>query len=135
MSGPFSALAIPASGMTTYRAWLDALSDNVANVNTVRSTDEPAFQERFVVAEAREDGQGIGRGVRVAEVRFGDPTGRLSYQPDHPLADENGMVRLPDMNLSDQMTSLIAAQRAYQLNVAVFERARDSYQRALEIGK
>ena len=45
------------------------------------------------------------------------------------------LVRRPDMNLSDQLTHLMSAQRAYQLNVAVFERARDSYAKALEIGK
>ena len=59
----------------------------------------------------------------------------MVYQPDHPYADENGMVRMPDMDLSTQMTNLIIAQRAYQANVTVFERARDSYQRALEIGR
>ena len=49
--------------------------------------------------------------------------------------DEAGMVRHPDMNLSDQMTNLIIAQRAYQANVTVFERARDAYMRGLEIGR
>jgi flagellar basal-body rod protein FlgC len=131
----FSALGVPASGMRTYRTWMDAIADNVANANTVRPTNENAFQERFVIAQAREYGSGIGNGVEVAGVTFGDPNGVLVYQPNHPLADEEGNVRFPDMQLSDQMVNLIAAQRAYQMNVSVFERARDSYQRALEIGK
>jgi flagellar basal-body rod protein FlgC len=135
MSGPFSSLAVPASGMTAYKTWIDALSDNVANADTVRSTSEAAFQERYVVVQADDYGSGVGNGVHVQEVRFGDPNGRLSYEPDNPLADESGMVRRPDMDISDQMTHLMAAQRAYQLNVAVFERARDSYAKALEIGK
>jgi flagellar basal-body rod protein FlgC len=135
VSGPFAGLGVSASGMTTYRTWIDALSDNVANADTVRSTSEAAFQERFVVAQANEYGEGVGTGVHVQEVRFGDPNGRLSYEPEHPLADADGMVRRPDMNLSDQLTHLMSAQRAYQLNVAVFERARDSYAKALEIGK
>ena len=58
--------------------------------------------------------------------------GRLVYDPNHPLADDNGFVRAPDMDLTDQMTSLIIAQRAYPANVTVFERARDAYLRALE---
>jgi flagellar basal-body rod protein FlgC len=130
MSGAFSLLGIPASGMRVYKTWLDALSDNVANVSTVRPTDQAAYQERFVVARAAENG-----GVVVEGVRFGDPAGRLQYDPNNPLADENGLVRAPDMDLTDQMTSLIIAQRAYQANVTVFERARDAYQRALEIGQ
>ena len=68
-------------------------------------------------------------------IELGSAEGRLVHQPDHPLADEEGMVRHPDMNLSDQMTNLIIAQRAYQANVTVFERARDAYLRGLEIGR
>ena len=135
MSGPFSSLAIPASGMTTYKTWIDALADNVANVNTVRKTNESAFQERFIIAKAKQYGAGPGTGVEVAQAAFGDPTGRLVYEPSHPLADKDGFVRYPDMNLSDQMTNLMIAQRSYQLNVSVFERAREAYAKALEIGK
>jgi flagellar basal-body rod protein FlgC len=115
--------------MRVYRTWLDAISDNVANSSTIRSTDEAAYQERFVVAQSAEAG-----GAVISGARFGDPDGRLVYDPNHPLADDNGFVRAPDMDLTDQMTSLIIAQRAYQANVTVFERARDAYLRALEIG-
>ena len=51
------------------------------------------------------------------------------------LADKDGNVRYPDMDLSDQMASLLLAQRGYQANLAVVERAKDAYQQALEIGK
>lgn len=135
MSSPFSQLSIPSSGINTYHTWLDALSDNVANINTARPTDQPAFQERFVIAQAKEYGDGLGRGVEVSDIRYGDPKGKLVYEPTNPLADADGMVRYPDMNLSDQMTHLMIAQRAYQLNVSTFERARDSYQKMLDIGK
>ncbi len=136
MSALFSSISVAGSGMGVYKTWIDATADNVANVNTITSTDEPAFQERFVVAAANERGAGrIGDGARVAGVLFGDAEGRLVYDPANPLADEDGMVRAPDMNLSDQMTNLIIAQRAYQANVTVFERARDAYLRGLEIGR
>lgn len=136
MSAMFSSISIAGSGMGVYKTWIDATADNVANVNTVRSTDGPAFQQRFVIAQAAENGAGqIGNGARVAGVAFGDPVGRLVYDPAHPLADADGMVRHPDMNLSDQMTNLIIAQRAYQANVTAFERARDTYLRGLEIGR
>lgn len=132
----FSSLGVAASGMSTFKTWIDATADNVANVNTVRATDEPAFQERFVVAQAKQFDRGkVGQGVQVAGVLFGDAEGRLAYDPTHPLSDEEGYVRRPDMDLSDQMTNLIIAQRAYQANVTVFERARDAYLRGLEIGR
>jgi len=132
----FSSLQVSASGMDVYKTWIDAISDNVANVNTITSTDEPAFRERLVFAESVGGEAGtVGDGARVSAIRLGDAEGRLRYEPDHPLADENGYVRTPDMDLETQMTSLIVAQRSYQANVTVFERARDAYQRALEIGR
>lgn len=134
MSGPFHSLSIAASGMDVYQSWLDAVADNVANINTMRPTDEPAYQERFIIAQAVEENGGPG-GARVAGAAFGDARGRQIYDPTHPMADEDGMVLGPDMDLSDQMTHMLAAQRAYQANVSAFERARDAYARALEIGK
>ena len=132
----FSSLQVSASGMDVYKTWIDAISDNVANVNTITSTDEPAFRERLVFAESVGGEAGtVGDGARVSAIRLGDAEGRLRYEPDHPLADENGYVRTPDMDLETQMTSLIVAQRSYQANVTVFDRARDAYQRALEIGR
>jgi flagellar basal-body rod protein FlgC len=136
MSGPFNSLSVPASGMTTMKTWIDAIADNVANVNNITSTDEPGFTSHTVVARSVPGASGgIGNGVRVAGVRNSAETGELVYMPDHPLADDDGLVRRSNVDLADQMTSLIVAQRAYQANVTVFERARDSYLRALEIGK
>jgi flagellar basal-body rod protein FlgC len=126
----FGVLDSSAGGLHVYRAWLDAVSDNIANLDTVRPTSEPAFQERFVAAQVASDGS-----AELAGVRLGDPTGRLVYEPSNPMADADGMVRYPDIDLGDQMTSLILAQRGYQANLAVIERARDSYAQALNLGK
>jgi flagellar basal-body rod protein FlgC len=57
----------------------------------------------------------------------------VTYDPTNPLADKNGLVRRPSENLGDQMTNLIVAQRGYQLNLAVIDRAKTSYQQALDI--
>lgn len=135
MGGPFHSLSIASSGMNVYQTWLDAVSDNVANINNITSTDEDAFRQRFIVAQAVEDRGGRPGGVAVARAEFGSAEGRILFDPEHPLADDEGFVRGPDMNLTDQMTHLLAAQRAYQANVAAFERARDSYLQALEIGR
>ena len=120
--------------MDVYQTWLDAVADNVANINTIRATDQPAYQERFVVAASAEESSGRPAGAVVSRAAFGNADGILHYDPSHPLADEDGMVKAPDVSLSDQMTNMLAAQRAYQANVAAFERARDAYMRALEIG-
>jgi flagellar basal-body rod protein FlgC len=131
----FDALGISQSGLLVHRKWLDAVSDNMANINTVNPYDEAPFQERLIVAEAMEYGSGEG-GVRTARMELGgDPTGRIVYEPDHPLANEDGYVRYPDVDLGDQMVQLLMAQRGYQANLAVVERATAAYQAALQLGK
>ena len=121
------------SGLVLYRKWLDAVSDNIANINDVRSTSDSAFQARYVVAQAADYGNA--GGARVAGIALGDAKGRVVNQPDNPLADAQGNVRLPDIDLSDQMTQLIIAQRGYQANLAVVERAHDAYSAALKLGQ
>ncbi len=135
MSGMFGAIGIAGTGLTVYRKWLDAVSDNIANMNNATSTSSDAFQARYVVARAVDYGSGT-EGVEVGgAVLSGKTQGRVVYEPDHPLADEEGNVRYPDINLGDQMGHLIMAQRAYQANLAVVDRARDAYQSAIQLGK
>ena len=130
----FDAMSIAGSGMLAHRKWLDAVSDNISNINTVSRTSEDAFKERMVDVQAVDYGQGDG-GVKVAGVTFGSGEGRIVYEPDNPLADANGNVKYPDIDLGDQMTELIMAQRGYQANLAVVERATTAYQAALQLGK
>jgi flagellar basal-body rod protein FlgC len=134
MSGVFDSLNIAGSGMVTHRKWLDAVSDNIANMNDATSTDKSAFQERMVTAQAVDYGSGEG-GVRVAGVQFGSATGRVVYEPNNPLADKDGNVRYPDIDLGDQMTQMMMAQRGYQANAAVIDRATQAYEAALRLGK
>ena len=126
----FEMLRIANTSLGMHQTWLDALAHNISNVNTVTSTDEDAFQEQMVRAQSRADG-----GVDVAGIELGDAEGRLTYQPDHPLADEDGMVRTPDMDMGSQMTQLVMAQRGYQASVQVTKTAQDTYSSALQIGK
>ena len=128
--GAFDALRIAGSSLGMHQTWLDALAHNIANVNTVTASDESAFQEQLVVASARDDG-----GVDVAGIELGSAEGRLTYQPNHPLADAEGYVRLPDMEMSDQMSSLIMAQRGFQASVTTTKHAQDTYAAALQIGR
>ena len=129
--GIFGALNTSATGLHVYRTWLDAVSDNIANVSTARSTAENAFQARYVVAAA---GQGLS-GVGVTGIALGSAQGRLVHEPGNPLADANGMVRYPDIDMGEQMTQLLMAQRSYQANISVVSRMTDAYRAALELGK
>src|SRR5919204_5472951 len=134
----FGVFSTSGSALGVYRTWLDAISDNIANINTARPTSQPAFQARYVVARSNDAGAASGfelpGGAQVQQITYGDPLGRVVNDPANPLADAAGNVRMPDIDLGEQMTYLLLAQRGYQANLAVIERAKDSYQAALELG-
>ena len=127
----FNAIGVAGTGVTVYRKWLDAVSDNISNINDVRSTKDDAFQARYVVAQEAQDGNG----AQVGGIVEGSGQGRVVYEPTHPLADADGNVRYPDIDMGSQMGQLIMAQRGYQANLSVVDRAKDSYQAAIQVGR
>lgn len=128
--GAFDMLRIANSSLGMHQTWLDSLAHNISNANTVTSTAEDAFQGQMVVATARPEG-----GVDVSGIRLSDAEGVLTHAPDHPLADADGMVRRPDMDMTVQMSSLIQAQRGFQASVTVTKTAQDTYSAAIQIGQ
>ncbi len=127
----FNAIGVAGTGVTVYRKWLDAVSDNIANIDNVTRTSENAFQARYVIAQEAQDGNG----VQVGGIALGSAEGKLSYEPENPLADNQGYVRKPDIDLGGQMAQMMMAQRAYQANLSVVDRAYDAYQAALQLGR
>ena len=126
----FGALDTAASGVRLGRVWMDAISDNVANVNTVRPAGEEPYRAREVVAAARG-----GRGVTVAGIVEQGGAPEVVHDPDNPLADEQGYVTRPKVDLSEEMTKMLMASRLYQANISVMQQARDAYNAGLQIGR
>ncbi|SOD71341.1 flagellar basal-body rod protein FlgC [Jatrophihabitans sp. GAS493] len=132
----FDAISTTGTGMETYQTWLDTIANNIANINTVSPTSGPAFQATYVQAAANGAGStGVGTGVHVEKLAQGSAEGRVTYDPSSPVADKDGYVRLPDIDMGEQMGNMIMAQRALQANAAVVDRAKQCYQAALDIGK
>lgn len=125
------AINIAASALNTHQAWLNAISNNIANANTAKSTSGNAFQAEYLEVQD----QGPDNGVAVTAVAHGSAKGRLVYDPTNAVADKSGYVRMPDMDLGEQMSTLIMAQRGYQANAAVVDRAKSIYEAALQIGR
>ncbi len=127
----FGALDAASSGVALGRVWMDVIADNVANVNTVRAAGEAPFRAAKVQAQT---GGGL-TGVRVARLveTGGDP--EVVFDPDNPLADGEGYVTRPKVDLSEEMTNMLMANRLYGANLSVMQQARDSYQAALQIGR
>lgn len=132
----YDAISTAGTGINVMQTWIDTLGNNIANINDVSPTSGPAFQATFVQAQALQTGaDGVGGGVRVTALPQGSAAGRLTYDPQNPIADAQGYVRRPDIDLSQQMGDLIMAQRAYQANATVVNRAKDVYESGIAIGK
>lgn len=134
------AIDVTADALTAEKIRLEVIGQNIANAHTTRGPDGLAYQRKVVTFEtalrtaAGESAPGAG-GVRVASI-VSDPTpGELVYQPGHPHADANGLVRMPNVKLSQEMVDMIAASRAYEANLSVVRTARQMAQRALSIGR
>lgn len=132
----FASFDIGRTGVGFAHHWIDAIAHNMANVNTRTAPGQEPF--RAVQLEARPNGPTpfarTGSGVHVAGQWEAQGEAALTYDPDHPLADERGMVQLPLVDLGTQMTDLLIAQRAYQANLRTVESAREAYQSALRLG-
>ena len=128
--GAFDMLRIANTSLGFHQTWLDALANNIANVNTATSTSQNAFQAQMVMAKARPDG-----GVDVAGIALSDPQGRVVNDPGNALADANGDIRLPDTDMASQMSQLVMAQRGFQASVQDTKDAQETYSSALQIGR
>ena len=143
----FRTMNISASALTAERLRLDVIANNLANVNTTRTTGGGPYRRQMTVFAPRgEQVQWMypglepspafrGRGVRVAGiVEDGSPFRRV-YEPGHPDADSTGYVSYPNVNVVTEMVDLTAATRAYEANVAVIQAGRTMAERALDMGR
>ncbi|NQS75777.1 MAG: flagellar basal body rod protein FlgC [Peptococcaceae bacterium] len=143
----FSSFSISASGLTAEKLRLDLIANNIANMNTAGRLNDPAnppycrkipvFEQILERACAggspRANYRGVG--VRVAQI-FEDPRApRLAYEPSDPLADDQGYVAYPNINMVNEMVNMISATRSYEANVTALNAAKDIALKALEIGR
>ncbi|HWC36539.1 MAG TPA: flagellar basal body rod C-terminal domain-containing protein [Mycobacteriales bacterium] len=128
--GPFDAMDIATTGASVSQQWLDAVANNVANVNTIRPAGQQPFRAELVVAQSAPNGEGVVATGVAAE--GGNPA--ISYDPGNPLADAKGFVTHPVDDLSQQMADMIASSRMYEMNLNVMGTATETYQHALQIG-
>ncbi len=133
----FDIMNISASGMTANRLRIDVIANNIANAETTRTPEGGPYKKKIpIFGEYIKQGLN-GRklaGVRVLKMES-DPSYRLVYDPTHPDADENGYVKMPNVNVLKEMVDLINAQRAYEANVSAFNTVKAMINSALNIGR
>ncbi|NDK98296.1 flagellar basal body rod protein FlgC [Photorhabdus bodei] len=130
-----SVFDIASSALSAQSQRLNVSASNMANADSVAGPDGQPYRAKQVVFRvAAAAGQETG-GVRVSEI-VDDPTPfRLEYQPGHPLADERGYVRMPNVDMVGEMINTISASRSYQANVEVFNTTKSMILKTLMIGQ
>mgnify|MGYP005855197559 CR=1 FL=1 len=122
------------SGLDAQRQRLDAIFQNIANANTTRTPGGGPYQRQTVTFEALLNERG-GSNVAVKSVSKDTSPGEVRFEPDHPHADENGNVEMPNVSMSREMVDMLSASRAYEANLAAMRTGRQMAQKTLEIGR
>ncbi len=143
--GLFRAIDAAASGMTAERLRMDVISNNIANANTTRTAEGGPYRRQLVVFEPRSEQNTFsqmlsrqmetGDGVRVTGIIKDNAPLKLMYDPNHPDANRDGYVEMPNVNIVSEMVDMITASRAYEANVTAVNAAKSMAMKALDIGK
>jgi len=141
---------IAGSAMSAQSLRLNTVASNLANAQSAASSIDEVYRARHPVfsavqARALAEGDGwaelpsttdeAGRGVQVLGIVESDAPLEMRYEPGHPLANEEGYVYYPNVNAVEQMTDMIAASRAFQINVELLQSAKTMAQRVLTLGQ
>ncbi|MCF6137102.1 flagellar basal body rod protein FlgC [Pseudalkalibacillus berkeleyi] len=147
--GMFNSINISASALTAQRLRMDVASSNIANADTTRGKlvngEWEPYKRKMVVFQPKSEGfqsmlskaqnHSKTNGVQATEMRDDKQPFKLAYQPDHPDADAQGYVKLPNVDPLKEMVDLMSSTRSYEANVTVMNAAKGMYMKALEIGR
>jgi len=129
---------ITADALSAQKTRLDIVAQNIANSQTTRTPSGGPYQRQMVSFEAEMLRQADGSSLQSVKVSgiTPDPTpGQKVYNPQHPDAGADGMVTMPNVNLSYEMVDMITASRTYEANLSFAKDARNLAQKTIEIGK
>lgn len=138
----FTSLRVNGSALAAERLRVDLASANLANANSTRTAEGGPYRRRDPILQAVPLGGSFGsemeRAVRMVEVRriVIDPRPpRELFNPSHPDADGQGIVRLPNVQMVEETVNLMNASRAYEANLLAISISRDMAERAMRMGK
>ncbi|WP_306569616.1 flagellar basal body rod protein FlgC [Faecalispora jeddahensis] len=142
-----SSLDISASALTAERFRMDVISENMANSSTTRTENGGSYRRKLVVLQTQGEDQSrfrrifqnqlqqIGQGVQVAQVAE-DPSDLTPvYDPTHPDANADGYVMMPNVDPVKETVDMMAATRAYEANLTMFNAVKNMAVKALEMGR
>lgn len=131
----FNIFEISGSAMAAQSQRLNVVASNLANADSTTGPDGKPYRAKQVVFGATPMGGGAGTGVTVAAVVEETSPMKVMYDPKHPMADGQGYVTLPNVNVVDEMVNMISASRSYQNNVDVMNTSKALLLKTLSIGQ
>ncbi|MBI3903656.1 MAG: flagellar basal body rod protein FlgC [Nitrosomonadales bacterium] len=132
----FNIFNVAGSAMTAQSQRLNVVASNLANVDSTTGPDgKPYHAKQVVFSTLPVDGQGMASGVKVASVVEDASPMKMVYDPHHPMANEQGYVTLPNVNVVEEMVNMISASRSYQNNVEVLNTSKSLLLKTLTIGQ
>ena len=143
--GYFSALDVSSSGLAVQRARMDLISQNIANVNTTKTedgtpyrrqalligTDNNSFASQLMTAQSKN----AASKAKVVGVYEDQSDLQRVYDPNHPDADEEGYVTMPNVNVVTEMVDMISATRSYEANITAMDASKNMAMKAISIGQ
>ncbi len=140
MKEALSVFDVSGSGLSAQRLRMGVIAGNIANANSlVAENGEPYRRREVIFATAlREAAGGVGEagdaaGVKVLRVEEDKEPFKMIHDPNHPLADEKGYVRRPNIDIMREMVQLTTAQRSYDANLSALKAYRDILRNSLSI--
>ena len=140
-----TALNISASGLAAERTRVDLAASNLANAESTRGPDGQIYRRRDPVFMATPFDEQLGAqlgtnngeavGVKVQQIVEDQGPGKRVYSPDHPDADEEGYITLPDVDPVHEVVNLVSAQGAYDANATAVETLETMASKALDIAR
>lgn len=129
----YKIMTIGASALLAQRRRMEVLAQNLANINTTRTPEGGPWRRRDVVFQA-EPVEGGAMGVRVVGVVEDNRRPfRVLYDPGHPDADQMGYVRLPNVDLMEEMANMLLATRSYEAALKVVSTAEEMALRTIDL--
>lgn len=126
---------IGTTGLVAQSLRLNLIASNIANAESAVGADGQPYRARHVVFAALDRAESVGKGVSAIRVVESDAPPRLEYRPGHPLANDEGYVTMPNVNVAEQMVDMVSASRSYQLNVELMNTTRQLILKTLDLGK
>ena len=136
----FNVFDISGSGMSAQSLRLNTTASNIANADSVSSSVDQTYRARHPVFAAQMQkaaaaGQDESVSVQVLGIVESDKPLNVEYAPEHPMADGDGYIYKPNVNVIEEMTNMISASRSYQTNIQLAESAKNMLTKTLTLGQ